>query len=289
MARLCPLAPELAEKYPESSAAAMSGRLIHAEIAAAITAGKLTGTESKEAAAAFDWAMSIVGDKIVETEVRPGWTQHGTPDMAVHNGNNIILVDWKTGNEVEHPDTNLQLLVYGVAVAQKAGADTFTPVIVYLRGGEARPVSGVPVHASEWHKIIAEVQALNAERPEARPGVHCGGCYEKHYCASWQARTQVAMLAVGGPGEAALTSDTAQLLLQRLDMAKKWSEAAREVLEAFVEEHGPVVADGKQWSWSMSNGRRSGPSADECEKLGRPELIKEGKPFKTWKWTPVKT
>lgn len=288
----CGLAAKLANDFPEGSDAAERGTGIHAEIAAALSP---EGGEpvSQEAKAAVRWA-SAFNDYATEKrlQLRDPETgeviTEGTADFIGVEPDNIAIVDWKTGRPENVPaaEDNLQLLAYGLAEAIETNAPGFRCILAFLDGEKVTTDETRFYPPEDWWALLDRVKAAASRTPEARPGSHCAGCYQRKVCPNYRERAALALTLL--PRErteiANLTDDEAAALVLRAKAVREAADLAEELAKAHVLAGGRIEADGKVWAPVTVNGRRSGPSLKDLEAQGLGHLIRPGAPTTRWDW-----
>jgi hypothetical protein len=295
LAEHCGYASVLAAQYPESSPAARRGQGIHAQIAD----GK---SESPEARAALRWLKDRwEGQRIAhEVPVRlldPETDEEitaGTADVIIEEDPAvpaICVVDWKTGKRanVADADDNLQLLTYGLAASMQNDAQAFRVVAVYLDGDDVSTDESRVYHAADWWPILARVRAAAYAKPEASPGPHCTGCWQRRHCPSWilpAGDAPAALAPIQQPG--GLTVENAPDALMMRERLRDMLAVVDGALEAHTARFGPIRVGDKQWGPVTVNGRRSGPSLDQLEAMGLGHLIKQGRPTTRHEWRKAK-
>lgn len=301
-AELCGLAPVLALAYPETSAYADDGSETHRQIKAALTGGSLEEL-NPEATAAVAFVHRLIAEARADTnaDVRV-YIEHplvlrdpesgevlteGTGDVVLVYGNDVLSVDWKTGRQegLPHPNENKQIRAYAAAAALEFNKPNARGAAVLFRDGEVVPLVS---DAYDLWDIIDQTRAINRIGPEARPGIHCQGCFQRHVCPSWRERavTGLALLGRGleDPALHQLDPGSAAELLVAVKAVREAADNAESMVRSFVQGGGRVEKDGQVYDRGMVNGRRSGPSVQDLETLGLTHLIRPGRPYEQWRW-----
>jgi hypothetical protein len=310
----CALAPRLAEQYPETSAAAERGGVIHREIARALTAlrssnaepgrAALLGDLSPEAVAAVEWALRTFGHALSQFHVEETLTlsdpetgamlTEGTPDLVVVSAGELHCIDWKTGDHERVPpvEENMQLMAYAAAASLHyditPGRAYIVPVqahIVSVRGGKARHEPGPLWGPDDIWRILDRIRAIQAKEPAAAPGPHCQDCWQRPVCPSYRERaiTALSVIQRQPTTELALTDEEASALKERHDMAADVLKQVDLMLKGHVQQGGRVVANGKEWRPQMIPGRKTA-DVRALEAAGLTQYVREGEPYERWTW-----
>jgi len=298
LAQHCGYSVTLAEQFPESSAAAERGTRYHEEFAAYIQ----TGVGSTQHASIF---ATFPAHEKAEAEVvatlRDSDTGEiisaGTLDVVLtHADGSICVIDHKTGqpDKVDDVDENLQLAVYGLAMALDRGAHKY-------RVGISFP--GLPLRLSRWFHdgcfhdgddywdVLSRIKAAMLQpRNEPKTGDHCNRCYSRKHCHAW------ALVAAGAEGELANTVpadlvDDAKIANVLLGITAL--EERIKVMKAHIYDRArakPIEHNGKRFGPVLCSGRRT-VSIEALEEVGladaadRLGAIKPGKPYERFSWT----
>jgi hypothetical protein len=283
LAEKCGLASRLAEQFPEASPAADRGTAIHEEIAS----GR---PQSLEAIVAVLWLGKLPGDVSHDVRVTLADPEtgdvitRGTADLVASHGDDLLVVDWKTGRPefVAPAAENLQLHAYGLAVALDCGLEAYRVALGFLDGDQLTLDEAPPVKGAEMWTMFNRIKAAAARPPVASPGEHCARCWSRVHCHAWRDRVTTALALL--PGEAvALTDETATALALRLADVKKAAEVAEEMVKAHVRGGGRVEHDGKIYAPSMVAGRKTA-DVKALEAAGLGQYVKQGAGYETWKW-----
>ena len=118
---------------------------------------------------------------------------YGTSDLVYDSGNDLVVVDWKTGREAVSPYANPQLIHIAKAVSTGRKPDT----VVWLVIGDIRnqdlKVAKTTVGAIllDWGKIAKTV--LSGSKETLKPGVHCDRCPNAGTCPALLGKVKVAV------------------------------------------------------------------------------------------------
>lgn len=294
-AELCGLAPVLAAAYPETSSQADDGTETHRQIKAALTGGTLEQL-NPEATAAVAYVNGLISQMpgvqvyvehplILRDPENGEVLTAGTGDVVLVYGDNVLSVDWKTGRQdgLPHPNENKQIRAYAAAAALEFDKPNARGAAVLFRDGDVIPLVS---DAYDLWDIIDQTRAINRIGPEARPGIHCQTCYQRHVCRSWRERAMTGLALLGrapfDPQE--LEAESAAELLVAVKAVREMADASESLVRSFVQSGGRVEKDGQVYDRGMVNGRRSGPSVQDLETLGLTHLIRPGRPYEQWRW-----
>jgi hypothetical protein len=291
-AEVCGLVPLLAEQCPETSEAAAFGRAVHAEIVAAYQAGR--SATIPEAQAALDFIEATFRDCRLSLEQKVqllnGWGEtvtEGTPDLvALLDDGTRVTIDWKTGrpDNVPAPDDNLQLMAYGLAVSRGAA---FKTALVFLSGDRYEARWSEVYRPQDHPAVYARVLKAASAKPEANPGDHCGACYQRLFCPSWQSRLQTALAVIDKTGDLTVDDKVASALIQRVYAVREAAELAENLVKAHVRGGGACIVDGETYRPSMQPGRETA-DLKAMKADGLDKYVKRGADFEKWRWTKVK-
>lgn len=291
----CGLSSALAERFPETSAAAERGTGIHAEIAAALNMQH--PPESPEAAAAVAWVCSeFAGAEMFPEEpleLRDPETDElitaGTCDLVVVSDVSVTVLDFKTGRKefVTPAEKNLQLAAYLAAAMVRWDRSSGAAGLVFLDGSR---VDAPPMFTTCDAWDVIERVRIESRRPAiAAPGEHCARCFQRVHCESYRSRAALALtLLPKAPTDLTLTDEDATALVLRLKAVRDACDLAEDLAKAHVQAGGRIVADGKVWAPVQVSGRRSGPSVKDLEAQGLGHLVKPGAPSTRWEWRTEK-
>ena len=195
----------------------------------------------------------------------------------------VTVIDWKTGRpeNVEDVDSNLQLIAYGLA---ECDGEPFRCVLVFLDGDMADARWSRVFEPSEHPALLARVKAAATREPSARPGDHCGSCYQRRYCHAWQAREGQALALIEQDRSLLVTDDNAGQIMARAKAVKEAAEAAEAIVKAHVRNGGACVIDGKRLTLGTCKGRESA-DIKALKEAGLVQYIKQGADYEraTWK------
>lgn len=311
----CGLVGRLSPQYGAARSAAM-GSAFHAKCSNAEDLGtwlaKLTPDERGEIAEwnpVADWTLEDGhvlryedGEREFEVAIRkdgtackaddPDVLTVGHLDVAWVYGDTAYVKDIKrSAYTVTDGAATLQLLAYGWAYAAARGARYFVPAIWGAVEGERLVGPRIDLDDFATAGLWSRIEHAATNRGEASRGGHCMGCYCRTHCPEHMlpavaAAGNLAAFAEQGPPLDAKAALEGLLLSKGLeDLATLLKDGAR----AWATQHGlrdpgngkqyrPVRSKGKQGLISVAELRKKlGPKADE--------LIKQGNPYDTWRWT----
>lgn len=263
----CPGSVALAKAHL-SSQYADEGNVRHADAESAALDGRLDDLPPRvraliepdaqllpEVAVAYNWRTGkarMLGRGITrDYPVDPDSEIPGTIDLLVINpSGRLVVVDYKGHEDVGEPDQNVQVMLYGLAVARIYGANEVTLAVSYIGAGteDARtPVVTVDCFdlAAYATKVTRIIEAANAEIGKAIPDVresrHCKWCPSKPYCGAKNALlVQVASGGLAVIGDTAMTVDRAREAYREIERIEQLVKDARKRLEVYVDDNGPI-------------------------------------------------
>lgn len=234
LARHCLHASLLAERHPESSAAAINGRGWHAHIASNRDLAKALIEEALgEPVADFDLEYEL-----------PSARGGGTLDIGGRTKTGAVFVaDWKTGSATEPAESNRQIAAY-LSGYSTARADGGIAAIVYLEVRDWKLCVGrvdkTYFSVADLEKLAAEradLEAIATDKDDPTPGSHCQGCFQSHLC---HALTRPLGLISGADS---VTLQNIGQVRASIAAAEKGAERARLAVSSFVASHGGRCED----------------------------------------------
>lgn len=181
----------------------------------------------------------------------------GTLDVVGLEDGRAIVIDWKTGLEVEDPEFNKQLLIYAFYASRDLQVDSVLMRIVYRRGEDSEPYARefeigameLMAFADAQRQLPAKIEA--ATPADACAGSHCRHCEAKPGCPHFHKACAAAQLA-------ALRDPAAELFIP--DHERVHAVEMAEMLGPFVKKlnsalRGNVIAQG---DIAMPDGRLYG-------------------------------
>lgn len=193
---------------------------------------------------ADDKEMSALGGKLT-----------GTMDLGIYWKLNATIVDWKSGwGDVEDPETNNQLLGYGVGFlealeAQNLPVDKIILMVIQPRLNQVKTAIFTPAQirarAKDIEQIIAEAEAEGAE---FTTGPWCASCFKNMNCPAFAGQVQsLARYLAPGAAEVGIEADLRRLL----PLAKAVGPVAAKIealAKAWVDQFGPLeLGDGQTY------------------------------------------
>lgn len=249
----CPLAYRLAyiDRVPEFASEAMvRGSEIHAEITDALRSGRRDGL-SPLADRAVGWiternpTLAVVEHPLTSCDLA------GTPDVFMYVGenNDCIIVDYKTGYEIDGnvaDSDQLRLYEWLLRCFSATIHENITLVRAYLAHNIYQVHESSPIESDAWfdgfnHRVDKLRRAHDTGDYPARIGGHCGNCNVRAYCDTYS----TALVA--------FTDDPAAICdpaaLGKLAVAARQAEVKikeiRELVRAHCAENGPIEIDGE--------------------------------------------
>ncbi len=199
----------------------LAGTEFHDEIAKAIDAGNVPAELRRflpmNAEAEVSYVLDLRDMQVtrlgvgLDRKYKPIIAELGIPeDMAVpgtldvigvDDDGRVIVVDWKTGLEVEDPEFNKQLLIYAFFATLDKGASSAVIRIVYRRGEDSEPyarefeIDSMMLMAFAAAQRDLPAMIKNAKPEDAKPGSHCRHCEGKPGCPHFHAAVDAARLS----------------------------------------------------------------------------------------------
>ncbi len=196
----------------------------------------------------------------------------------------IKLTRWAS----KGPNT-LQLLAYGMAVAETYGCHAFYTGIWAATEGEWNwsQVHDVWKDGPRIYAQIAHASTNNSDTGDTGP--HCSDCYNRLHCPEYllPVSRESWLAPLSRDGE--LTNDIAREMLERVERAERVVKAAKSSLREYARRIGGIgdPASGLVWRPYEVKGKASTISVKEVRErfpaLAN-ELIKSGAPYARYGW-----
>lgn len=293
----CGLVGKLNAAHGSGRRAAM-GKYYHAKISGTASLPALSIEEKAEVDA---WALPPPAMTKCEYETAVAITENGTAITEGHvdqwwfdegnvlDGSTVYVRDFKTGNPMFYSPYDLQLMAYGLALADLTKADRFVTGIFYAQTGDNAWAE--PVKRAEFADLYQRIKiaALNVS-DTGTTGPHCSRCFQRTHCPEYLLPGVVSQLDGLKPvTDGVIDNDTAYKALQTAQALSAIADAAIDTLKSYAAKEGGITApDGsKRWLGSPTAGRESSLSPKELrEILGRDaeKYIKQGKPSVRYAW-----
>lgn len=216
--------------------------------------------------------------RISDTEIA------GTADVVDRYRNNVIIIDWKTG-EPPPARNNAQLLFLAMCEAKIRG---YVSIEVQIRSVNERGVwiDSEPLTQFDLDVFEAQlVRAINeAKDAEPRPGAHCKWCPVRDTCpqtvGTITEEVEQYPLALRGVQDIQSAAH-AEWLLHRVDAAEQLIGSIKAKVKEFADKEPIVLANGKKW----------GPYVCVRETIAGPvdKLIAAGVPQELIEYSVAKT
>lgn len=180
-------------------------------------------------------------------------------DVLGVEGDAVVVLDWKGGNDVESAATNGQLWGCALAASRALGLDRAIIRIVYTRNNRCDEhhldALDMAEFAGKLERLHVDVARLRAARDRGetlptREGSWCRYCPAKPVCPAKNALiVQVAEQGLAVLGDAVMTADRAKAGYEQLVRVEDLIRDARKRLETYVDENGAI---------DLGNGRMFG-------------------------------
>jgi hypothetical protein len=310
----------LSAEFPETNANIERGHLVDGQVSRQLLGG--APATDPDALAVLAWLheekmygvghTSYVQEAIALVDPDTGETlTEGTGDIAHYDGRSMVtIVDLKkreqyAAGRLKDPDDNMQLHAYGLGWALRLGAKAYRLALLLFGDGKVEAIwstvcfTETPdrLGAKSWVPYLDRIRKVkeghhalvaSGARPLPTAGDHCAQCYARAHCPSWMfpeplpSAADSALVPLSKPG--GITKDNAGDLLLYVMAVEEQAKRAREVLQSWARANGGAIAVGdRKWAPIVMNGRKSGPTVDELEELGLGHLVKQGKPYESWR------
>lgn len=270
--------PDSPQATGATSDAALAGRAAHKLIETALRGGFVADTQADEA---FDWVeATYIGCRILcevafEFDIATGTTRvidaayrtyprklghlYGTADTVFFSGDELHIVDWKTGNSAPSATENAQLLTLAVFAQSAMHAPVTRVVIAHVTpdgvNADAWDVDAVDLAAhAAWLQSIPA--AIEASTPTPGPWCRRDYCESYGLCPATTGQTDALVPAsalarkfplvrsaseITTPDHAAFVYEFARRA--KAEIANLWA-----VLAEYTARHGAIeLPDGQSW------------------------------------------
>jgi hypothetical protein len=170
----------------------------------------------------------------------------GTLDIVASKGGAYTVIDWKTGNEVEEPAVNWQLLAGASAVARIFSLSEVEVVVAYVRSDHVYAARDTVSQLTLDNFRLRLRERMSMSGLPA-PGQHCRYCPAAAACP---AQTSTLALLAAGPKWTTeyLGELNDSLMVEGLAGLKAAIETVESALKARARESGGIhLSDGKVW------------------------------------------
>lgn len=227
----------------------------------------------------------------------------GTADCVWVEGEFVVVVDFKSGARAEWnvpiPRENLQLLGYGIAFADLVGK-TKVRLGIYLAHEEKWLWDEIDLDTEAGTAAWERVRGAALHDPtEAVMGPHCFECWTRLQCPAFilsaisEVERDSALAPLAEPLDGPIEPGRLLRLLNAVKAMEGLAEAGKEFAKVYVDRHGPLVVDGKQWGPSPVKPKESTSIAklkdaglyDRAVAVG---AVTTGEPGKQFRWTNAK-
>lgn len=188
----------------------------------------------------------------------------GTCDVVgVDDQGRAVVIDWKTGLEVEAPEFNKQLLIYAFFATRDLGTDSAVIKIVYKRDDDAEPWSRefeidamtLMAFADAQRQLPAAIE--NAKPNDATQGAHCRHCEAKPGCKHFAlAATAAKFAALRDPETELIIPDHERVhAVEMLDMLSPFVKKLQSALRGNCASQGDIaMPDGRVYGLRTKRG-----------------------------------
>lgn len=191
---------------------------------------------------------------------------YGTPDGygQTSDGDAVVVWDYKTGNEVEHPSTNRQVRFYALKLARRFNVQSAYVAIIYLRDDKPPWVVWSKMESIDLDAYSVELAELAGARAKAfreknadyKIGPWCKYCGSLAWCEPQGNLLRMAVAAKPWrPGES-ITPAEAMEAYESLRVLDETSSHAWEAVRAYatLEPIGPL-RNGKYYKLTKFGGK----------------------------------
>jgi hypothetical protein len=187
-------------------------------------------------------------------------------DVVGVEGDTVVVLDWKTGGDVEPAMTNGQLWGCALAACRALGKHKAVVRIVYTNQRarcdeyeiDALDLAEFAGRLEHLHLRVADLRARKArgEILDTREGPWCKYCSSKHVCPSKVGLlVQVAEKGLAVIGDTAMTGTRARAAYEQVVLVEQLVRDARKRLETYVDENGPIdLGGGRVFGRYVRNG-----------------------------------
>jgi hypothetical protein len=189
-----------------------------------------------------------------------------TLDVLVVGPERVRITDWKTDRKPYPITQKKQLALYGAVVRRKYPGRRIDPELRFLRrrghvevpaAGEFEPLmDGAARWAVGTIRAIRETAARGDEAFKPVPGSYCRYCHLANICPAVADAAPAAAASAAPAGEASwetgeLDEAKARALARDLLVLEARFKRGKELLRAWVSEHGPVTPEGGTGQWVL--------------------------------------
>jgi len=286
MADLCAHSAELAERFPQSSAAAERGTEWHQRLERVIR-GQARDPKLEAIVASFPAYVRIEAEvkvRLVDPDTDDLITE-GTSDVVLtHEDGTLTIIDFKTG---QHRDYTLQLEAYGISLALERKAPAFRWGVAYLDEDEVRLSEWYRAGDHYWTVLDRVKKAASGDRSRPVVGAWCHGCFQRKHCSAWllPAAPDALVPYVQKPKE--LTVDKAIVGLRLVAALREMADVAEAHIRDFAREH-EIREGGQVYAPGPKRGREYVPvselPSDLRAELASRGLIRRSRDSEEWRW-----
>lgn len=180
----------------------------------------------------------------------------GTPDLGIYHSLIVTVADWKSGwGDVEDPETNNQLLGYGVLIVETLKREGLPEpkridlMIIQPKLNQVKAYSFTPEKLAERAQDIRQIirEAEEGER-NFTTGPWCNACYKNMNCPAFAGQVQALAAMIADP--VPIKEQNLELALRKLlPFVKACATVGKKVealAKAWVDRNGPLDLGGGQ-------------------------------------------
>ena len=206
----------------------------------------------------------------------------GSPDLFFIQNTKCALVDWKYGfNEVEAPETNLQLICYAYLILERyQKVQEITMIIASIRLKQMHSCKftreQVLSYKPALESIITEAES---KKPEYTIGAHCRNCYANLHCPAFSKQV-VSFSNILNDTKSLSVKDNLTKLLPFAKALNIVTRRIEDLAKTFVDTNGELkLDDGSKYIKTLSytkkiNAKKAYPILEQFFKDEREDIIK---------------
>jgi hypothetical protein len=175
----------------------------------------------------------------------------GTPDLGIYHSQVVTVADWKSGwGDVEDPETNNQLIGYGILIFEALTKGDKPPeikridlMIIQPKLNQVKAYSFTPDKLKERAADITQI-IKESEEGEGKftTGPWCSSCFKNMRCPAFAGQVQALAAMVTDP--VPVTEHNIEMVLKRMLPFVKACNAVGKKIEdlakAWVDRNGPL-------------------------------------------------
>lgn len=298
LASHCTLSPVLSEKFGKETEGAQHGTNVDAQVKAVLEGRDVPSIHPDAAAClawieckrAEGWQVVLFNDRVTVYDPETGAVlTRGTPDLGLHRGDEILLVDLKkkeqfwVGN-LPPIDEDLQTQAYALAFAERSQALSFSTAFLLFGDGEAEAKQSRAFPRWEWGAIYDKIREIQTAPIRATRGPHCLKCYGREHCPAWFLPAHEGATALEPfTRPQGLTAETAPKALEVVRSLKEAVTFAEDMLKEYARKNGGIVVGDRRWAPVVMPGRETA-DVERLKKDGLTGYLRQGGGYEQFRW-----